>query len=205
MVADDDPVHRALLSDLLTPLGFTVLAAADGEACLELAAAQACDLFLIDLSMPGIAGWELARDLRETHPLVPIVIISADGRDLRQPPPDAAHHDDTMTKPIDVAGLLARIARLLHLEWMMPPAPAELDDQPAQPLSPQQLDRLRELAAIGYVSGLRTELDVLEREMPAGKAQVAHLRGLLAEYRLDAFLSALDAATGDRARVGGAL
>jgi signal transduction histidine kinase/CheY-like chemotaxis protein/purine-cytosine permease-like protein len=194
MVADDDPIHRRLIADLLTPLGFTVLAAADGPACLEIAAGRPCDLFLIDLSMPGMRGWELARALRELHPLTPIVIVSADGQDLRQPPPDATHHDDTLAKPIQLPALLVRIARLLHLDWItLEPdaAPAGTGDAA---LSGVELARLRELAAIGYVSGLRTELDVLDREAPGGRAQVAKLRGLLAEYRLDAFLSALNAA-----------
>jgi signal transduction histidine kinase/CheY-like chemotaxis protein/purine-cytosine permease-like protein len=199
VVADDDPVHRGLLSDLLTPLGFTVLAASDGAECLEIAAGRAPDLFLIDLSMPGMNGWELARELRETHALVPIVIVSADGRELKQPPADAAHHDDTLTKPISLAALLERVGRLLQIVWITPEPAADPDPQAAPGLNAAQLAKLRELAAIGYVSGLRTQLDVLEREAPDASAQFVHLRGLLAEYRLDAFLSALDeAASGIR-------
>jgi CheY-like chemotaxis protein len=203
VVADDDPMHRALLSDLLTPLGFTVLQAADGPDCLQIAARQTPDLFLIDLSMPGMNGWELARELRETHALVPIVIISADGRELKQPPIEAAHHDDTLTKPVSLAALLERVGRLLHLGWIGPEPEAGPEAGPAaEPvpcLNGEQLDRLRELAAIGYVTGLRTQLDVFERESPENRAVFAHLRGLLAEYRLDAFLSALDAAANAQA------
>jgi CheY-like chemotaxis protein len=207
VVADDDPIHRMLLSDLLTPLGFTVKLAADGPECLQIAARFAPDLFLIDLSMPGMNGWELARELRETHALVPIVIISADGRELKQPPIDAAHHDDTLTKPVSLAALLDRIGRLLHLAWISMEADAPPAADAAPPLTAEQLEKLRELAAIGYVSGLRTQLDVFERETPASSAAFAHLRALLAEYRLDAFLSALDAAAnaqaGTRTLVGG--
>jgi signal transduction histidine kinase/CheY-like chemotaxis protein/purine-cytosine permease-like protein len=194
VVADDDPVHRTLLADLLTPLGFSVLLAVDGPDCLQIAARGAPDLFLIDLSMPGMNGWELARELRETHALVPIVIISADGRELKQPPMEAVHHDDTLTKPVSLTALLERIGRLLHLAWISPEPDAVPDADPSPRLSAEQLDKLRELAAIGYVSGLRTQLDVFERETPENSASFAHLRGLLAEYRLDAFLSALDAA-----------
>jgi signal transduction histidine kinase len=194
VVADDDPMHRALLFDLLTPLGFTVLQAEDGPACLRIAARQAPDLFLIDLSMPGMNGWELARELREAHALVPIVIISADGRELKQPPVDAAHHDDTLTKPVSLAALLELVGRLLHVAWIGPEPEAVPEAEPVARLSGEQLDKLRELAAIGYVSGLRTQLDVFERESPENSAVFAQLRGLLAEYRLDAFLSALEAA-----------
>jgi signal transduction histidine kinase/CheY-like chemotaxis protein/purine-cytosine permease-like protein len=194
VVADDDPSHRGLLTDLLTPLDFTVLTAADGADCLEIAASRTPDLFLIDLSMPGMNGWELARELRDLHPVAPIIIISADGRELKTPPADASHHDDTLTKPISMTGLLERIGRLLQLEWVTPGAEAEPARDAVTPLTAAQIDKLQEIAAIGYVSGLRTQLDVFERETPESSAHFVHLRALLAEYRLDAFVSSLDRA-----------
>jgi signal transduction histidine kinase/CheY-like chemotaxis protein/purine-cytosine permease-like protein len=193
LVADDDPVHRALMTDLLAPLGFTVVTAADGEQCIEVAAGVMPDMFLIDLSMPGMNGWELARELRETHPVAPIVIISADGRELKQPPADAGHHDDTLTKPVSLPALLERIGRLLQIEWVMPEDTRVADRGAVTPLTPAQIGKLRELAAIGYVSGLRTQLDVFERETPESAPQLGYLRGFLAEYRIDAFLAALEA------------
>jgi signal transduction histidine kinase/FixJ family two-component response regulator/purine-cytosine permease-like protein len=194
LVADDDPAHRGLLADLLTPLGFAVLAACDGMECLVLAGRHAVDLFLIDLSMPGMSGWELARRLRERAPLTPIVIISADGQELKQPPADAVHHDDTLSKPISLVGLLERVGRLLQLQWVTAEAPAVPAPEAEARLGPEQLDKLREFAAIGYVNGLRTQLDAFEREMPAAQAHISRLRELLAEYRLEAFLGALDSA-----------
>jgi CheY-like chemotaxis protein/anti-sigma regulatory factor (Ser/Thr protein kinase) len=194
VVADDDQNHRALLTALLTPLGFTVLAAEDGAACLEIAAGRTPDLFLIDLSMPGMNGWALARELRELHPVAPIIIISADGRELKHPPSHASHHDDTLTKPISMTGLLERIARLLQLDWVTPGAEPEPARDAVAPLTEAQIEKLREIAAIGYVSGLRTQLDVFERETPAASAHFVHLRALLAEYRLDAFVSSLEGA-----------
>jgi signal transduction histidine kinase/CheY-like chemotaxis protein/purine-cytosine permease-like protein len=194
VVADDDPMHRALLTDLLTPLGFTVREASDGEECLEFAAGGTPDLFLIDLSMPGMNGWDLARELRELHPVVPIVIISADGRELKQPPKDACHHDDTLTKPISLPALLERIGRLLALEWVTQAPAGGTEAGAGGALGSEQIAALRELAAIGYVSGLRTQLDEFERESPERGPHFALLRKLLAEYRLDDFMVALDAA-----------
>ncbi len=190
LVADDDPVHHALLRDLLVPLGFTVLGSGHGTACLEQAAEHPCDLFLVDLSMPGMTGWELSAALRARYPATPIVIISADGRELRQPRTDPPCHDDALTKPIDLAVLLDRIGRLMQIEWLAAPLPPE--PGAGRSLTPAQLDTLRDLAAIGHVSGLRTQLDVLEREAPGHGGQIGHLRALLAEYELDAFLAALD-------------
>lgn len=194
VVADDDPIHRGLLADLLTPLGFSILAAEDGQVCVEIAAAITPDLFLIDLSMPGMNGWELAQELRALHPMAPIVIISADGRELRQPPGDAINHDDTMTKPVSLPALLERIERLLHLSWVLQPEPEDGQAAIRRPLTGDQHAKLRDLAAIGYVSGLRTQLDVFERETEGGNALFGELRNLLAEYRIEAFLTALDGA-----------
>ena len=197
LVADDDPVHHALLQDLLVPLGFTVLGAGHGAACLEQAAEHRCDLFLIDLSMPGMTGWDLSAALRTAHPATPIVIISADGRELRQPRTEPACHDDALTKPIDLAVLLDRIGRLMQLEWIATAPEADRGADGA--LTAAQLDTLRDLAAIGHVSGLRTQLDVLEREAPGTSGRIGHLRGLLAEYELEAFLAALDVAPAEDA------
>jgi signal transduction histidine kinase/CheY-like chemotaxis protein/purine-cytosine permease-like protein len=194
IVADDDPIHRGLIFDLLTPLGFTVQLAPDGAGCIELALKHAPDLFLIDLSMPGMDGWTLARELREIHALVPIVIISADARELKQAPANATHHDDTLAKPISVPALLERIQRLLGLEWITQDQAAEPEPASTAALPLSQIEKLREIAAIGHVSGLRTQLDVFERESPESHAQLAALRDLLAEYRIEDFLSALDEA-----------
>ena len=70
------------------------------------------------------------------------------------------------------------------------------------PLTPAQIGKLQEIAAIGYVAGLRTQLDVFEQEAPESSAHFAHLRGLLAEYRLDAFLASLEQASLDAAAPG---
>jgi CheY-like chemotaxis protein len=200
VVADDDPLHRALLHDLLTPLGFIVRTAVDGHECIELATIQRPDLFLIDLSMPGMNGWELARALRTEHAAIPIVIISADGRELKQPPGETAHHDDTLTKPISLAGLLDRIGHLLALEWISPTTTDAMTRSGAT-LALPQIEALRELAAIGYVTGLRTELEGMARSFPERGAHIARLRDLLAEYRLEDFLAELDSA----AKVQGSL
>jgi signal transduction histidine kinase/DNA-binding response OmpR family regulator len=203
IVADDDPLQRALLTDLLTPLGFTVLNAEDGEACLELAAATRADIFLLDLSMPGMSGWELSRALRELYALAPIIIISADGTELRHPPPEAAWHDDVLTKPVVLQALLDRVGRLLSLDWTTE-SDTRPADAPSRPLTPAQHASLRDLAEIGYVSGLRTQLDTFERESPVPNARFAHLRSLLAEYRIEAFLTALDGSLEDEPPVADA-
>ena len=62
-------------------------------------------------------------------------------------------------------------------------------------LTPRQLDELRQLGAIGYVRGIHARLDLLEQGSPDAAAYVAHLRVLVSEFRMDEFMTALDAAT----------
>lgn len=199
VVADDDAAHRALLDALLdallVPLGFALRHAADGEACLRLAEARTPDLFLIDIAMPGMGGWELARRLRaRPGPRVPILVVSANAGELRQQPGVDAGHDGILTKPVSLDALLDRIGQSLGVTWC-PVAPTRQAPAPsAAALTPRQLDELRQLAAIGYVRGIHARLDLLEQESPDAVAYVAHLRVLVSEFRMDEFMGALDAA-----------
>ena len=76
-LVDDDPVLRGFLSDLLIPLGFKTLEAFDGSSCLELVETAKPDLFILDVSMPGMTGIELASELRQHNINVPIIMLSA--------------------------------------------------------------------------------------------------------------------------------
>ena len=193
LVADDDPFHRGLIEDLLAPLGFVVLAAADGPECLRLAARLAPDLFLLDVAMPGMSGWELARQLRAGgFASTPLVMVSANAGELSAPLRGDEAHDDVLAKPISLAVLLEKIGRLLRLEWTQLPEPPP---RPAFPLSAQQIDTLRQLGSIGYVRGLRDQLDVLEQDTPGARDYLRPLRDLVSEFRLDAFMAVLDAAS----------
>ena len=202
MVTDDDPVHRGLMEDLLLPLGFAVLSTSDGPECLRVAARTQPDLFLLDVAMAGMNGWELARHLREQgFGQTPIIMVSANANELSQALSGNESHDDVLAKPISLAVLLEKIGRLLTLQWV--PSGGEADPPgavrdglpapPAVPLSPQQVDGLRQLGLIGYVRGLRDQLAVLEQEVPEAGAYIRSLQALVAEFRLDAFMAALDA------------
>ncbi|GAB0112648.1 hybrid sensor histidine kinase/response regulator [Acidisoma sp. C75] len=203
LVADDDPSQRSLMLDLLTPLGFTVVGAAGGAECLAMAEQWRPDLFLLDLSMPDMTGWDLAQALREEAGAeAPIVIVSANARELQAAPREGQFHDDVMAKPVRLDLLLEAIGRLLGLEWTRPAAAAAVvaeveglapgAEVPARALARREIAELRELAAIGYVRGIRQRLEALAAAQPALAEDLAPLSGLIAEYRLDAFVAALD-------------
>src|SRR3546814_3443343 len=67
LVTDDDPAHLAMVRNVLAPLGFDLVFADNGEACLAVCRAQLPDLVMLDITMPGRDGWDTARAIREEH------------------------------------------------------------------------------------------------------------------------------------------
>lgn len=84
LVADDDPVVRAVTVRMLERLGYRVLAAPDGEACLELAAREpgAIDLLLTDVVMPGLDGPALYQRVVALRGSLPVVYMSGFAGDV---------------------------------------------------------------------------------------------------------------------------
>jgi CheY-like chemotaxis protein len=125
LVIDDDRAHVDLVEELLTPLGFTMVTAMTGPDGLDGAARCHPDLVLLDLTMPGMSGWEVASTLRERGPDdIAILIVSADAHVLSGRPGGTMLHDDFLIKPFAISDLLDRVQTLLDLEWVVDPAPA---------------------------------------------------------------------------------
>jgi signal transduction histidine kinase len=118
LVTDDDPTHQALAREVLRPLGFEIAFASDGAAALAAVAAQAPDLVIMDISMPGMDGWTAARRLREACEDLPILMVSANGHDFSRARREDDPHDDFLIKPYEVDDLLERVETLLGLTWI---------------------------------------------------------------------------------------
>ena len=192
LVADDDPVHRGLMQDLLTPLGFVVFTAANGDECLRTAAECRPDLLLVDISMPGLDGWQVAERLRAGgFGDLAIIIISANAGELERPPGQERFHDDVLAKSIGVAELLRQVGHLLRIEWMDDGVAPESAAAPGGTLGPMHTQALRELGAIGYVRGIHARLDAIEEEQAESRPMVAHLRQLVSQFEMRAFMDAL--------------
>jgi DNA-binding NtrC family response regulator len=77
LIVDDDDTVRASLGDALRMDGLRVSEAADGREALDRLAADAADLVLSDVRMPGLDGLELLRRLRDRAPAVEVVLMTA--------------------------------------------------------------------------------------------------------------------------------
>lgn len=160
VVVDDNEDHRELMREVLAPLDFVVLTAAGGTECLTLIQGVKPDLFLVDIAMPGMNGWQLVEKLRDAGQKAPILMLSANVGDA--PAPGGDGHDDAITKPVDISRLRDKLARFLGLDWIYADDPRLLQpaSQPQKPVSPgpAHLEELLSLCDIGYIRGIEAKL-----------------------------------------------
>jgi len=160
VVVDDNEDHRELMREVLAPLDFVVLTAAGGPECLTLIEGVKADLFLVDISMPGMNGWQLVEKLRDAGQKAPILMLSANVGDA--PAPGGEGHDDAITKPVDITRLRDKLARFLGLDWIYADDPRLLQPAipPEKPVSPGpgHIEELISLCDIGYVRGIEAKL-----------------------------------------------
>ena len=79
LAVDDTPQNIKVLDAILSPRGYTVMTASSGAEALEKVRAEAPDLLLLDIVMPGMSGYEVAQRLRSdaTTRMLPIVMVTA--------------------------------------------------------------------------------------------------------------------------------
>src|SRR3972149_3270922 len=113
LVVDDDPQISSLLKRGLSYEGYTVDIAADGPEALARARENEPDLVILDILMPGMDGFEVARRLRQGSK-VPILMLTAKGAVADKVVGLDSGADDYLVKPFDFDELLARVRALLR-------------------------------------------------------------------------------------------
>jgi len=129
LIVDDIPENLSLLHDALDEAGYTVLVATNGESALQRARQSLPDVILLDALMPGIDGFEVARRLKAdftTHH-IPIVFMTGLTETEHVVAAFAAGAADYVTKPLQPAQVLARIAAHMHNARQMKQARSALD------------------------------------------------------------------------------
>jgi CheY-like chemotaxis protein len=115
VVEDETPV-REVLVDVLEGQGHEVLACSDGKVALAHVEGPPFDLALVDLSMPGISGWEVARALRAAQPKVPIALVTGWGDQIDFAEARTRGIDYLMAKPFNVDDVTRLVASVLAHE-----------------------------------------------------------------------------------------
>jgi K+-sensing histidine kinase KdpD len=117
MVADDTPANLGVLATVLKRRGYRVRAFPSGALALEAAEVEAPDLFLLDVMMPQMDGFEVCRRLKENQKLrnIPVIFLSALSETLDKVKAFSAGGVDYVTKPFQVEELEARVATHIAL------------------------------------------------------------------------------------------
>ncbi|WP_027883194.1 response regulator transcription factor [Meiothermus rufus] len=112
LIVDDDPAIREVLSAYLRQEGYEVVEAADGlEALGKIPQAS---LVVLDLMLPRLSGWEVARELRRDYPELPVLMLTAKGEEEERIRGLDLGADDYVTKPFSPREVVARVRALLR-------------------------------------------------------------------------------------------
>ncbi len=116
LLVEDHPDNRVLARKLLERAGFRVVEAIDGRQALQQAAACKPDLVLLDMSLPEVDGWTVARTIRQSPDLrhLLIVALTAHAMDGDRERVLEAGCDEFLTKPIEIPKFIPTIRRLLE-------------------------------------------------------------------------------------------
>jgi two-component system alkaline phosphatase synthesis response regulator PhoP len=124
LLVEDEPGVRLTLTDRLHDEGYVVETAADGDEGVARAAAEPFDLVVLDVMLPGRNGFDVCRDLRQKGVESPILMLTARRQVADRVVGLKLGADDYLTKPFDVAELLARVEARLRRRPLSAPAPS---------------------------------------------------------------------------------
>jgi two-component system cell cycle response regulator DivK len=115
LLVEDNEMNRDMLSRRLERRGYEVIVAVDGEEGVARAKSDAPDIVLMDLSLPGIDGWEATRQLKvaEETRAIPVLALTAHAMAGDREKALEVGCDDFDTKPVDLPRLLGKIEALL--------------------------------------------------------------------------------------------
>jgi two-component system cell cycle response regulator DivK len=116
LLVEDNEMNRDMLSRRLIRSGYEVLLAVDGAQGVAMAASDAPDLVLMDMSLPVLDGWEATRRLKSdpTTRGLPVIALTAHAMAGDEKKAREAGCDDFDTKPVEYARLLSKIEGLLQ-------------------------------------------------------------------------------------------
>ena len=194
-LVDDETFHRRLLREYLEPLGFTIYEADSASACLALLQQTASDLFILDVNMPDMNGWQLADQLRKQNLQQPIIMVSANSRESHPHNLDnlhAAYH----AKPVQLEQLLTSIGEVLQLQWQH-----QADSQSSVvsdiTIDKSSLIELKALAEIGFLSALKDKLKLIEDNRGLDSNTLKRLNSQVTSCNFAGLISIIDELVGN--------
>jgi signal transduction histidine kinase len=190
LVIDDCPDNRSLLIDMLTPLGFDVIAASTGQQGRAQAIAHPPDLIIADLVMPEMDGFALINHLRDQPQLgqLPMIAASASVSVADQHRSQQAGYVAFLAKPIQFDELLTQLQIHLHLIWQWHPSHLPTGPQPIVMPPATELLQLYQAAQIGHIERVNQEAQRLQMLSPRYAAFATKVLALAAQFDDDSII-----------------
>jgi PAS domain S-box-containing protein len=203
LVVDDQWENRFLLVNILTPLGFDIQEASNGEECIEQALEWRPDVILMDIVMPIMDGLEATQQIRQLPTLKDKVIIAISASALKH---DRKKSIDTgcngfIAKPVYIDALLEQLQGALKLTWVYEQNLTDTETDPKALSAADMTGPSAEQAAIlfnltmrGDINGIIEFLEQLEQtaelqpfcrqlKMLAKELQIKKIREIAKQYR----------------------
>ena len=116
LLVEDNEMNRDMLSRRLERKGYAVAIAVNGQQAVDMAAADAPALILMDMSLPVLDGWEATRRIKANDATrnIPIIALTAHAMQGDEQKAKEAGCDDYDTKPVELPRLLGKIEALLN-------------------------------------------------------------------------------------------
>jgi two-component system cell cycle response regulator DivK len=115
LYVEDDDMSRDVISTRLTRSGYAVVAVEEGQKALDAVSTESFDLIILDMSMPGLSGWETARKLKASPATasIPLLALSAHTMSTDRKKAIESGCSDFDSKPVNLPRLLGKIEALL--------------------------------------------------------------------------------------------
>lgn len=198
LIVDDDLSHRQVIRAMLSPLGFEVGDMGNSLLVSHQVSSDRPDLILLDVSMPGLNGWEILQQLRDAQHHMPVIMISADANEGQHSPGSPHLHNGYIIKPVRLNLLLDTIGKVLNIEWRFKPSPDPLaalePPEQAELTLPvyEECQALMSLARIGHRKGLLEALNELKHSGKADSHFTTELTKLTNEFQFEKILALLE-------------
>ena len=202
LIVDDNVQNRSMLVSLLSPLGFAVQEAVDGQDALKSLESSALppDLVLLDLIMPVMNGFEFIRHLRNSAKFkdIKIVVTSANVSLLTEKDRARRNSDDFLAKPIHIDMLLNCLAKHLSLAWVYEQTPDSTAHGGPLIFPPQEdQEALLRAAQGGYITDIRDINERLNASDAAFEPFTAKIDDMLKDFQFRQILEFITSATNE--------
>ena len=199
LVVDDRWENRAVIINLLEPLGFELHEAEDGEAGLAIAQQCQPDLVLTDLVMPKLDGFEFTQALRNQPEFrdLPVIASSASVFNFDRQRSQAVGCNDFLPKPVQLEELLDQLQTHLQLQWQVEIPEALATASPQSVIAPplEELVICRDALKIGDFDTMEVEGQRLAQLAPDYVSFGRHLQALAQDFDDDAIAQLISPST----------